>query len=79
MSGDHGSPQIVVRDPEGQGRLWERVEAVVEESDEWDSRSEVVREGVRRLVTEHEVRQRLDESDCEIDAEQLLSEGEHGE
>lgn len=40
--------------------LRERAEALAEDdSTEFENRSEVIREGVRRLVTEHECKQRL--------------------
>lgn len=43
--------------------LADRVDALAEESDEFENRSEVLREAARRLVTEHECKQRLEDAD----------------
>lgn len=54
------SPRETVR---FDARMIERIETVIEREDEFDSKSELIREGTRRLVLEQEIEHRSDDLD----------------
>jgi len=62
------NPPIAIR----LGTLRERIDRIVDdEATDYDNRSELIREAARQLVTRHEVRDRLDQTDDEDVPENL--------